>query len=109
MASAAQHAQSPLSLLASGGVCDLSKRSYFHVSMLASLAFTFVNRPADCMFFELEINLVAGIPSWPANVRWVGTGSAPQNLQTGKIHKFLFTRPQSIGADQWLGSYLPNF
>lgn len=108
MANAAQQAQAPLSMLASDGVCDLSKRTYFHTSMLASLAFTFINPPADCMFFELEINLVAGLATWPGNVRWVG-GMAPQNLQTGKIHKFLFTRPQSTGADQWLGSYLPNF
>lgn len=109
MANAAKDAQAPLGMAVTGGVCDLSKRSYFYGTMNGAVAFSFVNRPADCMFFELEINLVAGIPSWPANVRWIGTGTAPQNLQTGKIHKFLFTRPQSTGADQWLGSYLPNF
>jgi len=108
MANAAQQAQAPLSLAVTGGVCDLSKRSYFFTTMNGSIAFSFINRPVDCMFFELEINLISGIPSWPANMRWIGS-SAPQNLQTGKIHKFLFTRPQSTGADQWLGSYLPNY
>ncbi|UXC20001.1 hypothetical protein [Comamonas squillarum] len=108
MASAAQQAQAPLAIPATGGVCDLSKRSYFHASVLASLAFTFINRPVDCMLFELEVSLTAGTLSWPANVRWVG-GLAPQNLQTGKIHIFQFRRPQSTGADQWLGSYLPNY
>lgn len=108
MASAAQQAQAPLAISATGGVCDLSKRSYFHASVFASLTFTFANQPADCMLFELEVNLSSGTLSWPATVRWVG-GMAPQNLQTGKIHMFQFRRPQSTGADQWLGSYLPNY
>jgi len=108
MASAAQQAQAPLSLAVGNGVCDLSKRTYFHGTVTGSIGFTFLNSPADCMLFELEVYLVAGTLSWPANVRWVG-GLAPQNLQTGKIHIFQFRRPQSTGADQWLGSYLPNY
>lgn len=108
MASAAQQAQAPLSLALGSGACDLSKRTYFHGTVNGATAFTFVNRPADCMLFELEIYMLSGTLSWPANVRWVG-GLAPQNLQTGKIHIFQFRRPQSTGADQWLGSYLPNY
>lgn len=108
MASAAQQAQAPLSLVSIDGICDLSKRTYFHAVISGAVAFTFINRPADCMLFELEVSLIAGTLSWPANVRWVG-GTAPQNLQTGKIHIFQFRRPQSTGADQWLGSYLPNY
>ncbi len=108
MASAAQQAQVPLSLVSIDGACDLSKRTYFHAVISGPTTFNFLNRPADCVFFELEVSLLAGTLSWPGNVRWVG-GMAPQNLQTGKIHKFLFTRPQSTGADQWLGSYLPNY
>ena len=108
MANAAQQAQAPLSLAVTGGVCDLSKRTYFHTTVAGAVAFTFANRPADCMLFELEVNLSSGTLSWPATVRWVG-GMAPQNLQTGKIHMFQFRRPQSTGTDQWLGSYLPNY
>lgn len=108
MANAAKDAQAPLGLAITGGICDLSKRSYFYTTMNGATTFSFINRPADCMFFELEINLVSGLTSWPANVRWV-SGIAPNPLATGKIHKFLFTRPQSTGTDQWLGSYLPNF
>lgn len=107
MANAAQQAQFPLAL-ASGSSLDLSKRSYFAINVGSSTTFSFINRPADCMIFELEVSLTGGTLSWPANVRWVG-GTAPQNLQTGKIHIFQFRRPQSTGSDQWLGSYLPNY
>jgi hypothetical protein len=108
MANAAQQAQAPLSLAAVSGACDLSKRSYFHATVNGATTISLNNRPADCMLVELEVNLVSGTLSWPANVSWVG-GLAPQNLQTGKIHMFQFRRPQSTGADQWLGSYLPNY
>ncbi|WP_312417738.1 hypothetical protein [Comamonas sp.] len=108
MSSAAQLIKSPLAAPFTGGVCDLSKRSYFADTVAGAINFTFVNRPADCVTFEVEINLVSGTIAWPANVRWVG-GTAPQNLQTGKIHVFQFRRPQATGADQWLGSYLPNY
>ncbi|WP_312834738.1 hypothetical protein [Comamonas sp.] len=108
MANAAQQAQAPLSLGVSGGVCDLSKRSYFHTTVTSATTFSFINRPADCMLFELEVLLSAGTMSWPSNIDWVG-GMAPQNLQTGKIHMFQFRRPQSSGSDRWLGSYLPNY
>jgi len=108
MANAAQQAQAPLSLVISGGVCDLSKRTYFHGVVNGPVTFSFINRPADCMLFEVEVSLTSGTMAWPANVRWVG-GTAPQNLQTGKIHMFQFRRPQSTGAEQWLGSYLPNY
>lgn len=108
MANAAKDAQAPLGLAITGGVCDLSKRSYFYTTMNGATAFSFINRPADCMVFEVEVNLISGTMTWPANVRWVG-GTAPQNLQAGKIHVFQFRRPQATGADQWLGSYLPNY
>lgn len=108
MASAAQLTKAPIAILTPGGVCDLSKSSYFADSVYGNLTFVFSNRPADLMIFELEVNLVAGTISWPVNVRWAG-GIAPQNLQTGKIHIFQFRRPQSTNTDQWLGSYLPNF
>ena len=108
MANAAKDAQAPLGLAITGGVCDLSKRSYFYTTMNGATAFSFINRPADCMVFEVEVNLISGTMTWPANVRWVG-GTAPQNLQAGKIHIFQFRRPQATGADQWLGSYLPNY
>jgi len=109
MSSAAQQAQAPLSLAAVSGACDLSKRSYFHATVNGATTLSFNNRPADCMIFELEVYLVSGTLSWPANVRWVG-GTAPQNLQTGKVHMFQFRIAQSGGAPGfWLGSYLPNY
>lgn len=108
MGNAAKDAQAPLGLSIAGGVCDLSKRSYFYTTMNGATTFSFINRPADCVFIELEVYLVSGIISWPANVLWPD-GAIPQNLKTGRIHKFLFTRPQSTGADQWLGAYQPNY
>lgn len=108
MANAAQLTQAPIALTGTGGVLNLSRRSYFGDTVNGNISYTFVNRPADCMIFEVEINLVGGTITWPSNVRWVGS-IAPQGLQTGKIHIFQFRRTQSTGADQWLGSYLPNF
>lgn len=107
MANAAQLTQAPIALT-TGAAIDLSKRSYFAITVGSAVTFTFNNRPADCMIFELEVNLTGGTLAWPVNVRWVG-GIAPQNLQAGKIHIFQFRRPQTTGADQWLGSYLPNY
>lgn len=108
MANAAKLTQAPIATAILGGICDLSQRSYFQGTATSSVSISFINRPADCMIFEVEIYLLGGTITWPANVRWVG-GLAPQNLQTGKIHIFQFRRPQSTGADQWLGSYLPNY
>ncbi|MGF6212322.1 hypothetical protein [Comamonas sp. 4034] len=109
MANAAQLTQSPLAILTPGGVCDLSKSSYFADTVYGALTFSFVNRPADCMLFELEVYLSSGSIAWPANVKWVG-GMAPQSLQIGKIHLFQFRIAQSGGAPGfWLGSYLPNY
>lgn len=108
MANAAKLAQWPLALWAPDGVCDLSQRTYFQLGVSAPISISLINRPADCMICELEVNLTSGTLSWAANIRWVG-GMAPQNLQTGKVHLFQFRRPQSTGADQWLGSYLPNY
>ncbi|GAB2472239.1 hypothetical protein GCM10027082_24700 [Comamonas humi] len=108
MTSAAQQAQAPVSLAITGGVCDLSKRTYFHATISGNTTLSFINAPADVMIFNLEINLTSGTLSWPGNVRWAA-GQTPSSLQTGKIHVFQFQRPQSTGADQWLGSYLQNF
>jgi len=109
MSSAAQLAQTTLAAPFTGGVCDLSKRTYFADTVAGAITFTFVNRPADCMVFEVEVNLISGTMTWPANVRWVWGGALPQNLQAGKIHLFQFRRPQSTGTDQWLGAYQGNY
>ena len=107
MANAAQITKLPISMT-TDGVCDLSKRTYFHIVMYGNTPFSFINTPEDTTIFELQVSLVGGVLSWPENVRWVG-GLAPQNLNTNKIRLFYFRRPQGAGVDQWLGAYLPNF
>ena len=113
MASAAMHAQMPIAVPAVGGVCDLSQGSYFTSTMTGNMTFSFVKPPPDLTVFQLEINLVAGAPTFPANVRWA-RGIPPSDLQAGKLLFFHFMRPQSLRdafdqqIDQWVGSYWLN-
>ena len=113
MASAAKHAQMPIAVPAVGGVCDLTQGTYFTSTMNGNTAFSFVKVPADVTVFELEVNLVAGAPTFPANVRWA-RGIPPADLQAGKLQFFHFMRPQSLRdandqqIDQWVGSFWLN-
>ncbi|WP_157667598.1 hypothetical protein [Comamonas serinivorans] len=75
--------------------------------MSSNTAFTFINPPEDVKIFELEVNHSGGTLSFPGNVRWMG-GNTPSGYTTGKIHLFQFRRPQSTGADQWIGSFILN-
>ena len=99
--------KAPLAITAAAGVCDLSQGTYFTLQVNGGGAMFIVNAPPDVMMFDVEVNHIGGVLTYPSNVRWVG-GIAPQNLQAGKIHCMSFRRPQSTGADQWIGSYLPN-
>ena len=107
MASLSNLMKAPVAVVAIASTCDLSKATYFKATQTGTASYSFINIPADVFMWDLEVNHVSGLFGWPANVRWVG-GIAPQNLQTGKIHLFSFRRPQSTGADQVIGSYLPN-
>lgn len=107
MANAAQQAQAPISLLISGGVCDLSKRTYFHGVVNGPVTFSFINRPADVTVFQIEIKHTSGVITWPANMTWPD-GFAPV-LKTGKRHRFMFEYVQSEAGNWWDGSCLPNY
>lgn len=99
--------KAPIAIPAGVSGCDLSLGTYFTLTLNGSGLMAIINAPPDVTVFDVEVNHISGVLSYPANVRWVG-GIAPQNLQTGKIHFLSFRRPQSTGADQWIGSYLPN-
>ena len=107
MASAAQQAQFPIAIPFVNGVIDLSKGTYFAGTVSSATAFTFVNRPPDCMVFQIEINHVSGVIAWPANVGWPN-GIAP-TLTTGKRHRPMFERVQSVVAEWWDGSCGANY
>lgn len=107
MASAAQQAQFPIAIPFVNGVIDLSKGTYFAGTVSSATAFTFVNRPPDSMVFQIEITHTGGVISWPTNIGWPG-GFAPQ-LISGKRHRFMFERVQSVGEDWWDGSCLANY
>ena len=107
MASAAQQAQAPIAVAFSGGSIDLSKGSYFAGSVSGNTTFAFANRTADSMVFQIEITHTGGVIAWPTNIGWPG-GFAPQ-LTSGKRHRFMFERVQSVGADWWDGSCLANY
>ncbi|WP_157667569.1 hypothetical protein [Comamonas serinivorans] len=74
-----------------GGVCDLSKRTYFHQTVSSNTAFTFINPPEDVKIFELEVNHSGGTLSFPGNVRWMGA-ILPADTQQ---ERFTFPIPPS--------------